>query len=76
MRNKTYLGSSFIVYFVVDDIVLISKTSDGVNVELEMCRETLESSGFKLRGRMIKYIDSLWYEHNKVVVKLGMKSSF
>lgn len=49
MRNKTYLGSSFIVYFVVDDIVLISKTSDGVNVELEMCRETLESSGFKLR---------------------------
>ena len=76
MRNKTYLGSSFIVYFVVDDIVLISKTSDGVNVELEMCRETLESSGFKLRWRMIKYIDSLWYEHNKVVVKLGMKSSF
>ncbi|KAG5581821.1 hypothetical protein H5410_052448, partial [Solanum commersonii] len=37
-------------------IVLIDKTSDGVNAKLEVMRQTLESKGFKLTKAKPKYL--------------------
>ena len=38
-----------------DDIVLVDETRAGVNVKLELWRQTLESRGFRLRQKQ-----SIW----------------
>nr|XP_009599585.1 uncharacterized protein LOC104095213 [Nicotiana tomentosiformis] len=40
-----------------DDIVLIDETRRGVNVKLEVWRQTLESKGFKLSRTKTKYLE-------------------
>ena len=40
-----------------DDIVLVDETRAGVNVKLELWRQTLESRGFRLSRAKIKYIE-------------------
>ncbi|XP_070002232.1 uncharacterized protein [Nicotiana sylvestris] len=40
-----------------DNIVLIDKTRDGVNTQLEIWRQILESKGFKLSRTKIEYLE-------------------
>nr|XP_009774545.1 PREDICTED: uncharacterized protein LOC104224560 [Nicotiana sylvestris] len=40
-----------------DDIVLIDKTRSGVNMRLEVWRQTLDSKGFKLSRTKIEYLE-------------------
>nr|XP_009622333.1 uncharacterized protein LOC104113756 [Nicotiana tomentosiformis] len=57
-----------------DDIVLIDETRDGVNVKLEVWRETLESKGFKLSRSKTKYLECKfrdWMHEEGVEVKIG-----
>jgi len=41
----------------VDDIVLVDETRVGVNVKLELWRQTLKSRGFRLSRVKTKYIE-------------------
>ncbi|XP_070025872.1 uncharacterized protein [Nicotiana sylvestris] len=43
--------------FFVDDIVLIYETQYGVNTQLEVWRQTLESKGFKLNRSKKEYLE-------------------
>ena len=41
----------------VDDLVLVDETRDGVNVKLELWRQTLESRGFRLNRAKTEYME-------------------
>lgn len=54
----------------MDDIVLIDETCGGVNVKLEIWRQTLESKGFRLSKTKTRYLE---YKFSDVTHKDGMK---
>ena len=39
-----------------DDVVLVDESQAGVNRKLELCRQTLESKGFRLSRTKIEYM--------------------
>ena len=51
-----------------DDIILVDKTRDGVNIKLEKWRNTLESKGFKLSKTNIKHLECKFSEGEEELV--------
>lgn len=46
-----------LVYFFVDNIVLVNKIRSGVNAELEIWQDTLESKDIHLNVTKIEYME-------------------
>lgn len=55
---------------VVDDIILIDETHNGVNAKLEVSRQTLETKGFVLSRTMTEYAEC---KFSNAIHKLGME---
>ncbi|KAF3683857.1 hypothetical protein FXO37_01651 [Capsicum annuum] len=57
LQEKEFQGEVPWCMLFVDDVVSIDKIRGGVNAKLEVCRQTLESKGFRLNRTKTEYLE-------------------
>ena len=69
------IRSSFQEELMTDDLVLVSKTSEGLNGRLKAWKKSLESKGLRInfKTKIMKMLERMQSSIEKVVVKLPEK---
>ncbi|PHT89177.1 hypothetical protein T459_04290 [Capsicum annuum] len=74
LQEKEFQGEVPWCMLFVDDVVSIDKIRGGVNAKLEVCRQTLESKGFRLNRTKTEYLECIPWTGGEPGINHNMNS--